>query len=37
MQPLVGCEENCQQGCVTVGLSTIGADRWTPSQSGDVG
>lgn len=26
MQPLVGCEENCQQGCVTVGLSTIGAD-----------
>ena len=28
MQPLVGCEDNRQQGCVTVGLSTIGADRW---------
>jgi hypothetical protein len=28
VQPLVWCKENCQQRRVTIGLTTIGADRW---------
>lgn len=37
VQPLVGCKENCQQRCVTIGLTTIGADRWPLQRRASAG